>query len=483
LALSTAPATASSWESAQLPGAAGKAFLLGVSCPSQGLCVAVGTNNLIASSTDPTGGSSAWRFVYAGEGPWPKTDEWPTDNISGRQIQSVSCPSANLCVGVTDQGFIYSSSDPTGPASSWNVAQVDDGQGRNTHLFGVSCPTTKLCVAISGKRSDQGKIFTTTDPTGPASAWSSIELGEQIEFRGISCGTPSLCVAVTEDGRIFTSTRPRGEASDWYAIGAPAGPGSLRAVSCAAAALCLSGNETGNLLSSTDPSAGASSWSEANGGGSVQITGVSCPSATECVAVDNNGDVLTSTEPAGGAAAWSFANVVPFTSEEGNALFAASCPSSSLCAVAGSRGRILTNSAPFARATQSEAKPRRRKRRKRPRAKVASLLTPPRRQLEAHRGRVFIRFYSRDGARGFVCKLDRHDFRPCRSPVHYRVTVGRRVARHHVFRVRAIGYTGLRGPVTVERFTIYPLCSPFSDMTESSPVATAADRGSGKICA
>jgi uncharacterized membrane protein len=458
-ALAATPAGASSWTPAQLPGPAGKVFLLGVSCPSQELCVAVGTNNLIASSTDPTGGSSAWRFVYAGEGPWPKTENWPTENIEGRQIQGVSCPSANLCVAVTDQGNIYSSTQPTGPASAWHAAQVDNGHGYNIHLFGVSCPSANLCVAVSGKRSihggvDNGKIFTSTDPTGGASAWQSIELGEPFEFRGVSCSSPSLCVAVAEEGRIVTSTRPRGEASDWHVIGAPAGPGSLRAVSCVAAALCLSGNESGNLLSSTNPSAGASSWGVANGGGSVQIAGVSCPSASECIAVDDNGDVLTSTEPAGGAAAWSFANVVPFTPEEGNGLFAASCPSSSLCAVTGARGRILTNSAPFAKkAPAAVTKPRGRRRKKRPRVTIASLLQSSQRQIEAHRGKVLIRFYSREGARGFLCKLDRGRFKPCRSPKRYPIRDG-----NHVFHVKAIGYTGLSGPVAVERFTVGNIC-------------------------
>jgi hypothetical protein len=457
LAFTPPAALASAWTTARLSGAAGKVFLLGVSCPSQGLCVAVGTNNLIASSTDPTGGSSAWRFVYAGEGPWPKTENWPTEGISGRQIQSVSCPSTNLCVAVTDQGNIYTSTNPTGGASSWATTQID-GKGSNIHLFGVSCPATNLCVAVSGKRSihggvDSGKIFTSTDPTGGTSAWRSIELGEPFEFRGVSCSSPSLCVAVAEDGRIVTSTDPTGDASAWHVIGAPAGPGSLRAVSCVAAALCLSGNESGDLLSSTNPSADASSWSEADGGGSVQISGVSCPSASECVAVDDNGDVLTSTEPAGGAATWSFTNVVPFTSDEGNALFAASCPSGSLCAVAGSRGQILTNSAPFAKAVVSETTPRRRRRQKRPKVKIASLLTPSPRQLEDHRGKVLIRFYSRDGARGFLCKLDHQGFRPCHSPKRYPVRVG-----NHVFRVRAIGVTGLRGPVAVERFTVGDIC-------------------------
>ncbi len=439
-------------------GPAAKVFLLGVSCPSQGLCVAVGTNNLIASSTDPTGGSSAWHFVYVGEGPWPETENWPTENISGRQIQSVSCPSANLCVAVTDQGNIYTSTNPTGGASSWATTQID-GTGSNIHLFGVSCPTLSLCVAVSGKRSlhggiDNGEIFTSTDPTGGASAWRSIEFGELVEFRGVSCSSPSFCVAVTADGRIFTSTEPRGEASDWRPIGAPAGPGSLDAVSCVAVALCLSGNESGSLLSSTNPSAGAPSWSQANGGGSVQITGTSCPSASECIAVDDNGDVLTSTEPAGGAAAWSFANVMPFTTDEGNALFAASCPSSSLCAVAGSRGtdthqlRSLRQGrrAGDDAAGKEEEEASKSDDRQSGRPNLAKAGGSP-------TGKVLVRFYSRDGARGFLCKLDRGHFRPCRSPKRYRMGDG-----NHVFHVKAIGYTGLRGPVAVERFTIGPIC-------------------------
>ena len=126
-----APNSAPNWTSVQLPGAAGKVYLLGVSCPSQSLCVASGTNNLIATSTDPAG--SDWKFVYVGAGPWPETENWPTNAISGAQIQGISCPSSELCVGVTDQGNIYSSTNPTGPASAWTTTQID-GPGANTHL-------------------------------------------------------------------------------------------------------------------------------------------------------------------------------------------------------------------------------------------------------------------------------------------------------------------------------------------------------------
>ena len=369
--------------------------------------MAVGTDNLIASTTDPSGGASAWHYVYAGEGPWPDTDNWPIEFISGRQIQ------------------------------------------------GISCPTSGLCVAVSGKRTDNGKIFTTNDPTGPASAWSEFELGGEFEFRSVSCPSASLCAAVDNKGRIVASTDPTGGPTAWHLVGSPGGGGALSSVTCLSAPFCLSGNQSGNLLTSTDPTAGAGSWNEVNGGGSVQITGVTCAATSQCLAVDDNGDVITSTDPTGGAGAWRFANVQAFTSQEGNGLFAASCPSSSLCALVGSRGTILTSEDPFVAdnpsATRSASHARRRVRR--PRARIATLEAPSERQLEHHRGKVYVRFYARAETRGFLCRLDRHHFRPCHSPTHYHVGDG-----EHVFRVRAIGYSGLRGPVASERFTVGPVC-------------------------
>jgi len=458
-ALTLVPAaSASTWTEAQLPGRASHIFLLGVSCPSPSLCVAVGTDNLIASSTNPTSGAAAWSFGHAGEGASPYIpDDAP--QISGRQIQGVSCPSLNLCVAVTSQGNIYSTTRPTGPASEWAVTPIDE-KGHNTHLEGISCPSVSLCVAVTGARNDSGKVLTSTDPTGGPSAWQTTLIDETLDLRAVSCGSPSLCVAVGDEGRIVTSTNPTGGSAAWNVVGAPGGPGSLRGVSCVATALCVTGNKGGNLLVSTSPAAGLSSWGETDGGGSVQITGASCPSATECLVVDNNGDVLTSTDPAGGRAAWSFANLVPYTPVkgfvlEGNALFAASCPSRSFCALTGARGQIFTSVDPFARASApAPSGPAGRGRGpKRPRVKIATVRLPFRKQLLNHTAKATIRFYANGRVRRFVCKFDRGPFRQCRSPKRYRVGVG-----EHVFRVRAIGLTGLKGPIAVERFTVHPLC-------------------------
>jgi hypothetical protein len=219
--------------------------------------------------------------------------------------------------------------------------------------------------------------------------------------------------------------------------------------------LCAAGNLTGNVLTSTDPAGGGATWSQANAGGSVQITGVSCPTANRCVAVDNNGDVLTSSDPTGGAGSWHFENLVPFrpTEDEGqpprNALFAASCASTSLCALVGIDGRIFTATDPFS-VPDPPARHRRRKAPRRPHTILVFAEHFWEVAITRHRRiRARFRFYSPTKTRGFECKRDRRPYRRCRSPLRYWVGHGR-----HVLRVRAIGPTGLRGPAAVKHFRV-----------------------------
>jgi hypothetical protein len=64
--------------------------------------------------------------------------------------------------------------------------------------------------------------------------------------------------------------------------------------------------------------------------------------------------------------------------------------------------------------------------------------------------RVRFRFHALGLARGVECRLDRRHFRRCHSPKVYR-----RVGRgDHIFSVRAIGPTGLRGPVAQEHVLV-----------------------------
>jgi hypothetical protein len=460
LCLVAAPARAQlSWKVRQLTGEAGKVTMFGMSCPSASMCVAVGGNNTLATSIDPTGDLSSWNVAYVGTGAVPTP---PNGIFGGNQIRGVSCPSPSLCVAVTYEGLIYSSPNPTGGAGAWKTVDLSPS-GPNVHLYGVSCPTASFCAASAGK----GKVATTTDPTGEATDWTIAELGHQVELRGISCPSAGLCVAVgddgdplTYDGEVDVSANPL--AGVWTPAETASGEGGLYGVSCPAATLCASGNLVGNVVVSTDPAGGSPAWRSFGGGGSVQITAASCVSASQCVLVDNNADVLTSKDPAGGAAAWTFDNLVPYSTEPGsfnaNAMFGVSCPTAGLCAIAGAKGKIFTIDRPFSAGATSAAggsakhRKRHRKHRRAPKfPKVRLGLTPAPIDRTTHgRFKARYRFFANGRVRRFRCRMDRRRMRTCRSPKAFRVGPGR-----HVFRVRAIGLTGHAGPVTKHAFRVY----------------------------
>jgi hypothetical protein len=467
LAVAAPPAAAAGWTTTQLPGGAGELFLLNVDCPTTSFCAAVGTQNLIATSTDPTGGPGAWHTVYAGEGRYEGIDG-PV--IASRQVQGVSCPSTHLSVAVTTLGQIYASTDPTGPASAWSVAELKPS-GSNIHLYGVSCPTESLCVTVSGRRGNAGKVFTSTDPTGGVAAWQEADLGEAFDLRAVSCSSATLCVAAGANGELIASTDPTGGPGAWTALGTPGGGSILQSIDCVVGA-CLTGNAGGNLLAASEPTKLAS-WRQVNGGSSVQVTGSACASASACLAVDSNGDVIVSTEPTGAHPGWALTNVRPYSegaevpgSPDANGLLGASCPSLELCVLVGSRGAILTSTEPFA-APAATPKPgtgggkspgKGRHGPLRPRSRIARLdfiaLEKDVGPAGPQRVGMKVRFYAHGPVRRFECRLDRQAFQPCRSPKHY-ATIKRGI---HTLRVRAIGRTGLPGPAASEGFYVGRMC-------------------------
>ncbi len=264
-------------------------------------------------------------------------------------------------------------------------------------------------------------------------------------------------------GEILSSSAPLGGA--WQQVQTPEVPGNLFDVDCASPVLCVSGNPLGGLLVSTEPAGPSTAWPRTAGGGTVQITGVDCASASACVAVDNNADVLTSTDPAGGPGEWTFTNLIPYTQIDGtfasNAMWGVSCPSISFCAIAAADGQIFTSEDPFTPSAtpvgKKKAPGKRHRGPKRPRTQIARGPVGP----QEFSGRKFVarfRFYARGRAsvRGFLCEMDDRRMRPCHSPNVFRVGVG-----HHRFRVRAIGWSGLKGPISKAFFrTCRPPATP-----------------------
>ena len=185
----------------------------------------------------------------------------------------------------------------------------------------------------------------------------------------------------------------------------------------------------------------------------MPITGISCSTASRCAAVDNNGDVAVSIDPTGPLGSWSATNLIPFlpSGSQGqpfNAFFGVSCPSVDFCAAVGSRGTIFTSANPFD--IEKTRGGKRRRGPKRPRMKILRsdhFVRQSRTKGSGSRVTFRLRPYGR--VRGFVCSLDGRRFRRCKSPLRIYAKLG-----PHVLRARAIGVTGLKGPVAKDRFAI-----------------------------
>jgi hypothetical protein len=468
-----ASASAATWDVARLgfqprfEGDTQIGPLNAISCPTRSLCTVVGSYGRTAASANPAGGAGAWStgFVPTGsdnesevEAP-PPPPGFPLPPPFRPHLKGVSCPSPSLCVAVSSNGDVFTSQNPLGGNKAWTRVDIDADK-YETHVEAVSCPSVSFCVAVSGRKPTKfgprtsGKVLTTNNPTGGKAAWSVAQLDPSYDLRGVSCSSPALCVAVGQFGEILVSTNPTGGPPAWRDAGEPAGPGHLQAVTCLPA-LCVAGNAGGNLLTNTDPAAAPARWGERSGGGSVPITGISCPTAARCVAVDNNGSVTVSRNPTGGANDWDRVNVLPYVPTTAlempwNGMFGVSCPSTSLCAIAAAEGTVVTSTDPFAGAGTTGKKRRRARHPKRPRTIIAKV-DDWRHRTGKQRIRVRFRFYARSRVRGFLCRLDGRRYRRCRSPRHFWIAKGR-----HVFRVRAIGPTGLRGPVAKRHFKLHP---------------------------
>lgn len=200
LVTSAAPAGGvAQWHEAHIQGSGNKVSppyvgdpILGVSCASTALCVAVDAAGNVITSTDPASSESTWTVS-------------PVDT---HPLYGISCPSVSLCVAVDGTGDVVSSTDPTGGSVAWTVSSIDPAY----LLTAISCASTSLCVAVD----DEGNVLTSSAPTGSADTWSVSNVdGGTTMSRGltaVSCPSEELCVAVDNAGYtvIGTASSPTG---------------------------------------------------------------------------------------------------------------------------------------------------------------------------------------------------------------------------------------------------------------------------------
>jgi hypothetical protein len=186
-----------------------------VACPTVSFC-AVATGSGVLVSGSPSNGSSAWSYIRLGS----------------LGLQSLSCPSAALCVagGSGDAevgGWLETSTDPLAPAT-WHGGRTKSPSfaqhSGQYSVSGISCPTTAFCIAAVVA----GTPLVSTDPAGGVRTWN--EAAAETNNLGFATCTPRGKCSVSGVG----SFRARGGAPGPGMVGFP-----LPGVNCVSTSFCV----------------------------------------------------------------------------------------------------------------------------------------------------------------------------------------------------------------------------------------------------
>lgn len=280
----------------------------GISCLDKSLCVAVARNHIYVSTK-------------------PASFKWQAKQIPLGEfelLRDVSCV-PGLCVVVSDDDSIYTSTDPTDPAS-WVQQAHFDGD-----MVAVDCANSGFCAAT-----DTGKVFWSSEPTGGAGAWHRTRLPFRYEiYPEIACPSATFCVSPAEGrfGSLVVSRDPSGGPRSWHSRRLKT-TGGLTSVSCPSISFCLATGFAGDVFTSSNPSGPGSAWHLSQTPQDEGVTSqVSCGSPAFC-AVASFQDVFTSTRPAGGS--WDAKRLT----RRSDPLGALSCTSEAFCLVADGRGAV-----------------------------------------------------------------------------------------------------------------------------------------------
>jgi hypothetical protein len=312
-----------------------------VRCPSNAVCVALTDSGKVfttrnASATQPTWKMTAGLTVIGTE-----------ESSEQSSAYNLSCPSVHLCVTTQLFGKVLTTSDPTGPASAWHAVDIQpSGVDAEAKIDSISCPSVSMCVAgINEWSNEEGggtslDIATTTNPTGPASAWSIAASPANADYlTELACSPGGLCAGGDDGTGVLATAHVATGASGWSRVASL--PAQLDYVACPSVSLCVGAIDNGRLAYSTAP-ATTGRWRTGSLASGRYVTTVSCSGTHFCGATGGDKNhptaVLTSTHP-GQTAGWAFSSF----SARGDRLTGISCRSSAFCIAVGDRGLVLVH--------------------------------------------------------------------------------------------------------------------------------------------
>jgi photosystem II stability/assembly factor-like uncharacterized protein len=242
---------------------------------------------------------------------------WTKRNESlNKPLQSVSCPTEQICYTVGARGTIFKTTDNS---FSW----YEQSTPLSTTLFSIACQSATFCVAVG----DLGKIRYTTDGTN----WNTAPAFDNTPLYNINCPATDECVAVGRGGLIL---RMNGTPISW--VQENSGTNSmLFAVSCPATGTCYATGENGTLLKKS-----GGTWTPQVSGSSKDLRAISCPALTNCYVTENanssgiGGRIISTTN----GTSWAASS----TGFLGSGIASIACPNISLCFVGNNYSRVLS---------------------------------------------------------------------------------------------------------------------------------------------
>jgi hypothetical protein len=327
-----AQSAALTWRSHRVPGAGSFAA---VQCPSTQICVAITKNDQLWTTRNASSEHPAWKQTAGLKVMGPEED---FEQQSGFNL---SCPTAHLCV-TSYFGTILTSTDPTGPQSAWTSTNIQPaGAKADGKIDSLSCSSATLCVAgMNEWVNEEGggtylNLATTRNPTGGTSAWKVVK-GPGDYLTSLSCGPGGVCAGGDEYGTILATANASAGATSWDQVGSL--PGTLDWQTCASAKLCIGVDDSGRPVASTRPAV-AKSWVRQKLAKGDYMGIVSCSGAGFCVATggDKKGQgLLTSTTPTNGSS-W---QLTPLHIGQ-TRIAGLQCRSRSFCVAVGQGGLVM----------------------------------------------------------------------------------------------------------------------------------------------
>ena len=304
-----------------------------VSCPSATVCVAGGIRRRPSTRARTRPGARA-------PGAPPPCRSPPIACPAGR--------STSACVGDGISGDLAATTTPL--SGGWIEAQTNGDLPDGGGIAVLSCTAGPFCFAgpyeVQSDSDTEGTTaLTTTNPTGGTSAWTysgtfiegGINGGHKAAkgvVPSLTCPSQTLCVAGDAKGGILTNVTPTNTNTWLYTR--PDGTASINGLSCPSTSLCVGVDSRGRVIHSTNPT--GARWSGATIDKGFALTAVSCASTGFCVAVDGHRHAFVSTDPTGGVSAWQKIGGI-----DGD-LTSIACPTTGLCVAVDSQGNEVTAS-------------------------------------------------------------------------------------------------------------------------------------------